>query len=336
MSKYYSERGVALILVLWVTVLLTVMAGGFIAIVRTEARGVANYKDESQAYFLARSAVVLAIERLIEEKINTGLRETAFVEERWILDGTPRKVLFGDNAFVELSIIDESGKVDINSADKPLLDRVCIAMEIEEDDRVVVVASILDWLDENNFHRLNGAEDDFYGSLREPYESKDGPMSIIEELLWVRGVTPELFYGESGKGQKGAPFGEEKSQRAGLANLFTVYTDKAGININTAPFELLLALPGIDSDTARKIIDTRIEREFKKMSELAAIGVELSAELGKYITFTSAGFYTVQATGGFLERPARYSVKAVVEITNNARYRILYWKDRETVRTSLI
>lgn len=337
MSPYNNERGIALVIVLWVTVLLTVIVSGFIALVRTEARSVANYKDESQAYFLARSGVSLAIDMLLEQKINAGVRKAMDTEEQWVLDGTPIKVSLNDNAFVEITITDESGKLDLNTADKTVLERTLTYMEIGEDERDVIVSSILDWLDENNFHRLNGAEDDYYATLSEPYESKDAPINSIEELLWVRGVTPELFYGRVKTSPEAfLPYLEEPRSKAGLARLFTVFTGKVSVNVNTAPFELLLSIPGIDDEIASRIIEARKETKFRSIDDLLNVGVRPDPALGKYITFTSLGFYTVITTGGFEKSPARYSVKAVVEITKDAHYRILYWKDRETIRRSLI
>ena len=65
----------------------------------------------------------------------------------------------------------------------------------------------MDWRDKDNLHRLNGAEDDYYLSLPQPYKCKNGDFTSIEELLLVRGVTPEIFYG-------------------GLKDMVAVYQDK--------------------------------------------------------------------------------------------------------------
>lgn len=321
----FSERGVALIVVLWVTVLLTVMAGGFTAIVRTEARGLVNYQDESQAYFLARSGVNLAIKRLIDERIDGGVFKGTPMAKRWLTDSAPRKFLIGDDGFVEISISDESGKLNINDSESKSLKNLFRVLDLDEDTANIIAASILDWLDDNNFHRLNGAEDDYYGALSEPYESMDAPMTTVEELLWVRGVTPEIFYGESG--------GREE---AGLRKLFTVYTHKKTVNINSASVEVLTSLPGIDISVAQRIVLERREREFKSVHELSEVGAELSVELGNRASFLSEGFYTIVATGGFSDSPISQTVKAVVEITKEARYRVLFWKDLEPKGKSLI
>ena len=55
--------------------------------------------------------------------------------------------------------------------------------------------AILDWIDPDDEPREFGAEAEFYSSLQPPYGPRNGPLESIEELLLVRGVTPELLYG---------------------------------------------------------------------------------------------------------------------------------------------
>lgn len=56
--------------------------------------------------------------------------------------------------------------------------------------------AILDWLDEDDEPRPLGAEfDDYYLNLQPPYKPANGPIESIEQLLLVRGVTPQLLFG---------------------------------------------------------------------------------------------------------------------------------------------
>ena len=97
-------------------------------------------------------------------------------------------------------------------------------------DRDTVADSILDWRDANREHRLNGAEEDYYRGLDPPYSAKDGPLDVLEELLLVRGVTPQIFGGGKVDG-KTLP---------GLRRLLSVHTVE--FNPGTAPKEVLEAL----------------------------------------------------------------------------------------------
>ena len=55
--------------------------------------------------------------------------------------------------------------------------------------------AILDWLDKDDSPGTNGAESDYYLSLTPPYQPRNGPISHLDELLMIQGVTPELLYG---------------------------------------------------------------------------------------------------------------------------------------------
>jgi len=58
-----------------------------------------------------------------------------------------------------------------------------------------VTDAILDWLDEDEDSREFGAEAEYYNSLPTPYSPANGPLQTVEELLLVRGVTPNLLFG---------------------------------------------------------------------------------------------------------------------------------------------
>jgi general secretion pathway protein K len=329
----YNQRGVALIIVLWVTVLLAVMVNGFISMVRTEAQGLSNYKDESRVYYLARSGINLTIGKLLKDLSSTP-SEGEEPLERWKVDGRPYRIPL-EQGYVEVRVVDEGGKIDVNKATRSDLVRVLLSLGIEGSVRDTIADSILDWRDKNNFHHLNGAEDDYYGSLPEPYEAKDGPMDTVDELLWVKGVTKEIFYGENYHMPLGSEE-EEDSPRVGLEDVFTVFTDSVRVNINTAPLKVLLSLPGMEEETARTIIDVREEKEFQSMGDFTLVGGKLAPTISKYITFASPKVYTIEAIGRLEGSPAIHSIKGVVKIEGKSVYKILYWKDQDRVRRHLV
>lgn len=55
--------------------------------------------------------------------------------------------------------------------------------------------AILDWIDEDTDPRPLGCEDEYYSSLPSPYAAPNRPLQSVEELLLVRGVTPQLMFG---------------------------------------------------------------------------------------------------------------------------------------------
>jgi DNA uptake protein ComE-like DNA-binding protein len=58
-----------------------------------------------------------------------------------------------------------------------------------------VADAIVDWRDTDDTPSPYGAESDYYGSVQPPYRAKNGPFETVEELLLVKGVTPDLLYG---------------------------------------------------------------------------------------------------------------------------------------------
>jgi DNA uptake protein ComE-like DNA-binding protein len=58
-----------------------------------------------------------------------------------------------------------------------------------------IADAIMDWLDADDEPREFGAEIEYYSGLSPAYATKNGPLETIEELLLVRGVTPELLFG---------------------------------------------------------------------------------------------------------------------------------------------
>ena len=56
--------------------------------------------------------------------------------------------------------------------------------------------AILDFIDDDDEPRTNGCESEYYKSLTPSYPAKNGPLETLDELLLVRGVTPDLLYGE--------------------------------------------------------------------------------------------------------------------------------------------
>ncbi|MFW6170952.1 MAG: general secretion pathway protein GspK, partial [Planctomycetota bacterium] len=95
-------------------------------------------------------------------------------------------------------LADESARLNINALaeiDKlPSVDGRDLLMGLPgmtED----VADAILDWMDEDEEAREYGCESEYYQGLDPPYHAKNGPLDTLEELMLVRGVTPELLFG---------------------------------------------------------------------------------------------------------------------------------------------
>ncbi len=211
----HQQTGVALVLVLALTALLTIMAGSYTLSMRRELDLVRNTRDHSQALALAESGLNYAQMMLLVTDL----------QKRWRTDGTEYKREFGNGQF-KVKIIEETGKIDINYVETGLLTGLLESIGLEEEQAANLVDAILDWRDKDDLVRLHGAEKDDYKDQDLPYQPRNDLFQTIEELQLVLGITPEIF---------------EK-----LENLLTVYSVIAGIDPTKASRAVLLAIPNVD------------------------------------------------------------------------------------------
>lgn len=329
-----DEQGIALFIVLWVLVLLSVIAGEFSHAMRTAVNITRNFKEETEAYYIARAGVNAALTKIIRQETRPVRRvsvETADMDETdedWRINLDIPPVPFGGGKF-QVRIENESGKVDINKAGPPLLQMMLESFDLSEMEKEIIVDSIIDWRDEDSFHRANGAEDDYYRRLATPYEARDSDFRSIDELLLVRGVTPEIFYG-------------------GLESMVTVHSGDSGgsnqifgggprgrqnlsrINVNAASPQLLDALPGIGAEQIRAIQNFRAGRDFESIADLQnLLGSDLSAAAAPFVTFENTSIFTIRSTGMISESSVKSEVDVIVEIDPGLekKYRIIHWTE---------
>ncbi len=176
-------RGAALLLVLWLIVLLTALVGGFALLARVEGL---------QGRALTRGMVA---DNAARAGIEYALTRVALTDPRqqWRADGRPYQWRFAD-AEVEVSLVDEDGKLDINQADVPLLGALLRAVGVEQGQAERLAAAIADWRDTDQLTQpAGGGEDPDYASAGLPYGAKDAEFESIAELQQVLGFTPPVY-----------------------------------------------------------------------------------------------------------------------------------------------
>jgi len=329
-------------MVLWVMTILTVVVLEFSFAMRTEVNITKNFKEELQLYAIAEGGVQRAVAELIlkhdtrAQQISKTAKTEEVASERkeWMADGRPYPLQF-DQGKCELRIMSESGKMNINTISEMTLRKVIGNLGLEGEKRDVVADSILDWRDPDDLHRINGAENDYYQSLKEPYRCKDGNLDSIEELLLVRGVTPGLFHG--GKRAKAGEAGAKASD-VGLKGIFSVYASGEQVDINSASLQVLRAVLGIPSEAGKAILKAREEKGFQNQQDLLQRVPELSpfiAEISGRLVFSSAltpsttVYYTIESRGKSKEGGAVRGLKAIVKIDRLEKkgYKIIQWVD---------
>ena len=174
-------RGVALLMVLWLMVLLMAMVGAFALMAQTEQMQGHVQVDGVVAQNAARAGVEYALTRV----------SLADPKVQWRPDGRPYHWKFADSD-VEVRIVDEDGKVDINQADTTLLVGLMQAVGIDRGRSEKLAGALIDWRDPDVLTQPSGgAEDGDYASAERPYGAKDADFESVAELLQVLGFTAD-------------------------------------------------------------------------------------------------------------------------------------------------
>ena len=177
------QRGAALVIVMWLVALLTALVGAYAATARIEYMQGRGLHGAVVAESAARAGLEYAMVR-----VQSGQPESA-----WVPDGRPYRWAFGA-AEVEVRIVDESGKVDLNAVDAGLLGSLFRVLGAEEGQADAVAAAIVDWRDGDEFTQpMGGAEDPQYAAAGLPYGAKDAPFETVAEVEQVLGMDRALF-----------------------------------------------------------------------------------------------------------------------------------------------
>jgi general secretion pathway protein K len=328
-SAYLNQRGVALLVVLWIFIFLLVVAFDFSASVREEATAAHRYSDETQGYYIALAGFERGVYEFLQQSTGreaTGREALGTQKKADIFDGDWHEEALGGGAF-RVRWVDEGGKININRADEDTLRRVFTNLGIEEPNKAILVDSIMDWRDPDDLHRASGAENDYYRSLTPPYTAKNGPFDTVEDLLWVRGMTPELFYGYGdAQGDRA-----ENTQRAGLREIFTVDSPIDRVNLRTASADVIHALTGIPLEKSRRFVDERKKLSDKTLADLLPLlGIGASDAALQQFVFANPAVVTVEAEGRPTESRLSRRVKGVVRAAGGGReFELMRWIDRD-------
>ncbi len=243
-----KRRGFALLAVMLVLALLGVVVGEFAFAMRLEATMVRSYREEIVGRHLVEAAVQQAIREILTDSQVVGLPDEGLLTFfRLPARALPRlgrsEVPLGRGTF-SYRITDEEARINLNTAPPDRIDRLLATLGVDKQARDIINDSLQDWKDPNDLHRINGAESDYYLKLPVPYRARNANLEEIAELLQIRGVTPELYFGRNGE--------------PGLAEFVTVHGvgGASQVNINTASPTVLKAL-GLSDAEVSQIVQTR-------------------------------------------------------------------------------
>lgn len=135
--------------------------------------------------------------------------------------------------------------------------------------RQEIAAAVADWQDADDLLHPGGAEQDHYSGLNPPYVCKNAPVESLEELLLVRGVTPELFHGTA--------------HHPGLVHFLDVHGQAEKLDFNAAHPLAFAIVPGLGAETAAAFVRLRGRRPLTSLAEAQQLlDLETAGELDRY------------------------------------------------------
>ncbi len=295
MTVRHKQTGVAMVMVLWMVSLLTIMAGSFSLSTQRNTGLVNNAKERARGLALAEAGVNYAL-------IMLSLPDPV---KRWRSDGTYYQVVLpGGEAGI--TIFDESGKIDINSASEQTLRSVLGKLTGNVDQAASLTDIILDWRDSDDLNRLHGAEAKDYLAADKGYVPQNKNFQVLEELQMVLGMTPALY--------------------KKLEPLMTIYSGQDGVNPQKASTEALQLLFGMDEKAVADYLNLR--RTIQPNMPAPALNVPPGGVLITNGGDTSYTIYAHSRTGEGSGAGLKVVARRQSSRNNGAPFAFLSWKQQ--------
>ncbi|MBU1628375.1 general secretion pathway protein GspK, partial [bacterium] len=312
-----------------------------------------NTKEDIQSYYLALAGYNRAIGEIIEnqnywmdgDKLFFGISPSIQTDAGEIFEEKKpikRDLIPLGSGYISYSIETESSKVNINFIQRGEWKERLINSGVEDESLVdTIINGIEDWKDiDTDLHRDTSmpGEDENYLSqevyedekgLAFPYECKDGYFDCVEELLLIRGMTPEILYGSgysaigftnSDEEDKSNWKGNGKENYSGIYDQLTVYNIR-GVDIDLASRETLESMAAYNSAAQKRLDDMDsglLEDEIPRARP------------------TYNEVFTIIATGSIKNSVVQRSIKAIVRKARNSKgdeIIIMRWDDDYLLET---
>lgn len=277
-----ARRGSALIVAMWVCVALAGLVLVMSYSMRIEAIAAANRLSAAQA-----SAAVDAAEQYLLSVVSQEVTTPGSLDDYdfeavelgpayfWVL----RPAETSDDSSATYGPCDEAAKIDLNTASR----NVILELPGMTED---IADAILDWRDEDSTITGQGAEDDYYLSLPEPYRAKNGPFESVLELLLVRNITPEVLFGYDRN--RNGTLDDSEANASGLSSVVN-----ADSNLGIYPFvtvhgvQATMAQTSTDASAGNSIVDVNNPAGDNALRELLQTNLD-SIRVDSVMSLTAA------------------------------------------------
>jgi general secretion pathway protein K len=307
-SQEAEQHGSALLAVLWLSLALSAIAFSLATTVQGETERTSTAVDGIRSYYLA-----------------TGAIERAILYMQWrgqfYSPGTPVLRMSFPTGEAEVEVIPETSKYSINRSKPEDLMRLLAALGTRADQAQEVLNAIVDWRTPGDVSPL----DQYYLSLTPSFRARHASFEEIEELLVLRGMTTDLYYGTYDRDAGGRLF-----RRGGLNECVSVYGAVDRFDANTAHPAVLASL-GLAPQQVESLVERRRRQPFLNDGDLGDYtqGAAGRLRVGGNSIFTLRATARLRLQDGKLS-DMRRSVGAMVKMMPagyDSPYHIMRWYD---------
>ena len=320
-STLPRQRGMALLIVLFIVALVSVLATEMGSRLQLQVQRASNIKDNNQAYWYsigAEAYAMLAIKDLYE--LDDG---NIHLNQPWasplvypIENGQITATISDSQACFNINVLAQPASATANTGQRnttPAMDAfAALVREITNGDTYtadIVRDSLVDYLDDNTIARPDGAEDDTYLGLRYPHLSANTLLTEVSELRLVNGINIEWF--------------------ADLLQYVCVIPQNQNlvININTLTEDddvLLSAVTGLSKADALSLIESRPERGYETAADFFAepemTGIILSDTQRTWFN-TTTEYFTLTTITQYNE--TQFSLTSLLHVANQENVSVI-------------
>lgn len=255
------REGAALIVSVWVILILSLLISSMAFDMQVEANVAGYQRKRVKAQYLARAgmewATAVLSRKVTESADDEELQLQPDQDEQLVVASinlargvgiSSVEKQLGDGTFV-VDILPEESRRNVNVLTEDDWKEILDQAGVENTRWPELIDCFLDWVDDNDTHRLHGAEsDDPFYTDRE-YEVKNAPLDTVDELLMIKGFDESIVYG-------GPSPEDEKIIYRGIAGWLTTWGD-GKLNVNTATREVMMTLPEIEEHVIDAILEYR-------------------------------------------------------------------------------
>jgi len=282
------QRGSVIIIVLWTSILLTVLVTVMAGKVQLSARTAFHNQQAVTDLADVASAMAMAEMELILEQMPQPIDYLPQTDDlgdirlpAYRFNGQPLTLQYPAGEDMVVRIYDHAGKINLNRIDRRGMQLLleywlgpnADALQVQEH-----LDAWGDWTDLNDLAGINGADTDYYESLDPPYTPRNHPeLDTVEELRLIRGF-------------------DELLKDVNLEAAFTVYGSTETVNLNLATREAMRLLPGLNDELIEEIIAYRETRDFRNRNDVGElVPLENFVELSNWIGNNTSSYFSVYA-----------------------------------------